>query len=92
MSVSEGEKGGCLPKWRVLLSRLRNKGKEKDCGGSKGALYERVILKGKLRQLAVEDVLMFCEFKSSNKISFWLVVQNKGNSLEVRNTSIKMLV
>ena len=31
---------------------------------------ERVILKGKLRQLAAEDVLMFCEFKSSNKIPF----------------------
>ena len=90
MSVSEGEKGGCLPKWRVLLSRLRNKDKEKDCGGPKGALCERVILKGKLRQLAVEDVLLFCEFRSSNKISFWLV-QNKGNSLEVRNTSTNKL-
>ena len=46
---------------------------------------------GELSQLAVEDVLLFCEFKSSNKISFWLVVQNKGNSLEVRNTSTNKL-
>ena len=77
MSVSEDEKGGCLPKWRLLLSRLRNKDKEKDCGGSQRALYERVILKGKLCQLAVEDVLLFC--KSSKKIPFWLL-QNSGNS------------
>ena len=81
MSVSEGEKAAAC----------QNKDKEKDCGGSKTAQYERVILKGKLRQLAVEYVLLFCEFKSSNKISFWLV-QNKGNSLEVRNISIKKLV
>ena len=79
MSVSEGEKGGGLPKWRLLLSRLRNKDKEKDCGGSQRVLYKRVILKGKLRQLAAEDVLLFCEFKSSNKIPFWLL-QNSGNS------------
>ena len=79
MSVSEGEKGGCLPKWSLLLSRLRNKDKEKDCGGSQRVLYERVILKGKLRKLAAEDVLLFCEFKSSNKIPFWLL-QNSGNS------------
>ena len=79
MSVSEGEKGGCLPKSRLLLSRLRNKDKEKDCGGSQRALYERVILKGKLCQLAVEDVLLFCEFKSSKKFPFWLL-QNSGNS------------
>ena len=68
MSVSEGEKDGSLPKWRVLLSRLRNKDEEKDCGGSQGALYERVILNGKLRQLALEDVLFFCEFKTSNSL------------------------
>ena len=67
---------------KILLSWLRNEDKEKDSGGS---LCERVILNRKFRQLAVEDVLLFCEFKSLNKISFWLV-QNKGNSLEVRNT------
>ena len=79
MSVSEGEKGGCLPKWRLSLSRLRNKDKEKDCGGSQRVPYERVILKGKLRQLAAEDLLLFCEFKLSNKMPFWLL-QNIGNS------------
>ena len=39
----------------------------------------KVILKGKLCQLAMEDVLLFCEFNSSKKISFWLL-QNSGNS------------
>ena len=74
----------------MLLSRLRNKDKEKDCGGSQGALYERVILNGKLRQLAVEDVLLFCEFKKSNKIPFWLLwaCAKQREQFEVRNTSI----
>ena len=70
MSVSEGEKGGCLPKWRLLLSRLRNKDKEKDCGGSQRALYERVILKGKLCQLEWKMYYCFANLNRRRRFLF----------------------
>ena len=65
MSVSEGEKGGCLPKRRLLLSQLKNK--DNDFGGSQKGIVRNSFLKGKLCQLAVEETL-FCKFKSLNKI------------------------
>ena len=85
MSVGEGEKGGCLPKGggryyhshRIKTKKMTLEDLIGHC--TKG------FMKGKLRQHAVEDILL-CEFKLLSKIPFWLT-QNK-EKFEVRNTLI----